>query len=499
MNREKEPTATVVEGEGGEEEEEEEEEEVEEEEEEVEEEGQSRGEKRRASCSHYLTYYTGSMPPRPSRGPTSLHLASLGSLFVLLSLAQSLVRSLAFVSLSQRYSFSVALFDVPPEAFLPLARLLRLSLPGTSVYTVRSFLFLPSTHSILRASSSSSSGAATFSFSSPSSSFLLLNHDHPRPPRVTPPFPSSIIHHTPSRSLLCYFSSPRAPPSRTLSSPLVPPRPPPPNILIDRSCIRAQRVALRYRLHRLPPPSYRTLLFFFLSPGCSFFPFFLSFILSFSPLTLLHTKSPYTQRLVALSVLAGTSANVLLLSSPLLLSSSSSPSSSSFARCFLFVDFFCLFVLRNLSRSSSSSNAPQRSPPPLQRESPTRSQAGINYSKNSYCYYYHLTIPSSPGCARSQHNTRLCSRSVHSSSRPRCQLGRPRSGYLFGGLSLTGRIDFTRVPTRLLSASPPCCFFASSLPHPRVASSPPSRRFFFLSSSFNFFLFFPVLRLFLFF
>lgn len=26
----------------------------------------------RASCSHYLTYYTGSMPPRPSRGPTSL-------------------------------------------------------------------------------------------------------------------------------------------------------------------------------------------------------------------------------------------------------------------------------------------------------------------------------------------------------------------------------------------------------------------------------------------
>lgn len=42
-------------------------------------------ERSRASCSHYLTYYTGSMPPRPSRGPTSLHLASLGSPFALLT------------------------------------------------------------------------------------------------------------------------------------------------------------------------------------------------------------------------------------------------------------------------------------------------------------------------------------------------------------------------------------------------------------------------------
>ena len=57
---------------------------------------------------------------------------------------------------------------------------------------------------------------------------------------------------------------------------------------------------------------------------------------------------------------------------------------------------------------------------------------------------------------------------------------RPRSGYLFGGLSLTGRIDFTRVSTPLLSlslsflsaSSPSYCFFLFS-----------SLRFFFLSSS----------------
>ena len=60
-----------------------------------------RKEKRRASCSHYLTYYTGSMPSRPSRGPTSLHLASLGSPLALLSLSLSL-------SLAHGFSFAIS-------------------------------------------------------------------------------------------------------------------------------------------------------------------------------------------------------------------------------------------------------------------------------------------------------------------------------------------------------------------------------------------------------
>ena len=57
---------------------------------------------------------------------------------------------------------------------------------------------------------------------------------------------------------------------------------------------------------------------------------------------------------------------------------------------------------------------------PLDSSSPSRcstpcscARRGINYSKNLYCYYYRLTIPSAlvpEMCTRAQYNARLCSR-----------------------------------------------------------------------------------------
>lgn len=172
--------------------------------------GERERERSRASCSHYLTYYTGSMPPRPSRGPTSLHLASLGSPFALLTGLPS-----------------ASSFCLPPHAF---------SHPTASL--------APSSLSPYVRARDRESPASRPPSRSHAPSFL---------------FPLSAAASSPSLSaapfarldLTLLF------PSRTLVLLLlrVPPRPPPPSILIDRSYTRA-RSASPY--HLVSSPSTRS-------------------------------------------------------------------------------------------------------------------------------------------------------------------------------------------------------------------------------------------------
>lgn len=112
--------------------------------------------KRRASYSHYLTYYTGSMPPRPHF--TWLHLAPLRSF----SFAYRRPAPIMFFLCHSLRRSSWNLLSL----YLP--RYLRLSRP---LYIL--FLPFPSIHSIL---SFSSIGTTTFSFSFPLFSFLPLCH-----------------------------------------------------------------------------------------------------------------------------------------------------------------------------------------------------------------------------------------------------------------------------------------------------------------------------------
>lgn len=264
-------------------------------------------ERSRASCSHYLTYYTGSMPPRPSRGPTSLHLASLGSPFALLT------------GLPSASSFCL------PPAVLPL----------TPSHT-RRLLSPPRLSRHARASP--------------------LPHGHP-PAVMCPFFPlPSICSRFLSFSLGGSFraSRPHPPLSFPHSHPApAPPRPPPPTILIDRSCTRA-RSASPY--HLVSSPSTRSRSSLSLSP----------------PFSLL-----------------------LLL-----------PLSSFFLPALLPPPFF----LRPLFDPSPPLPFGLVAPLSLFRPLLVR---GINYSKNLYCYYYRLTIPSAlkpETCTRVQYNARLCSR-----------------------------------------------------------------------------------------
>lgn len=232
----------------------------------------------------------------PSRGPTSLHLASLGSPFALLT------------GLPSASSFCF------PPAVLPL----RLLTPGRL-----SPLRLPR-YPRARA---------------------RARDRLPLPRGFPPPLYRRLL----LRASTSPFLLPRR---RSHPAPLlpVPPRPPPPNILIDRSCTRAQRSASSYRLvsSRLPRLASLLSLLFLAS-------FFFLFPLSFC---------------------------LALLPPPLL------PS-------------FPLLVPRT-PRSSSTL------PPPC-----PRARRGINYSKNLYCYYYRLTIPSvgePETSTRVQYNARLCSR-----------------------------------------------------------------------------------------
>lgn len=202
-------------------------------------------ERSRASCSHYLTYYTGSMPPRPSRGPTSLHLASLGSPFALLTglpSASSFCLPPAVRSPSRLLTPDG--FSRPLVSLSARARALYRRFPSRS--RAPSFLFLLST-----AASSPTLSAAPFA-------------------RL-------------DLTLLC--------PSRTLVLLLlpVPPRPPPPSILIDRSCTRAQS-ASPYHLVSSPSTRSRSSLSSILRSF--FFLFALSFcLLSFRRLFLLRPLS----------------------------------------------------------------------------------------------------------------------------------------------------------------------------------------------------------------
>lgn len=162
------------------------------------------------------------MPPHPHF--TWLHLAPLRSF--------SFAYRPAPIMFFLRYSL-----NVPPEAF-----------PFTCLSTCASreplyilFLPFPSIHSIL----SFSCIGTTFSFSFSLFSFLLLCH-------YLILLAILFLFLLVSFFFFCCFTTllfTHAPVLRTLSSPLVLLQPPPPNILIDRSCIRAQRVALWYRLN----------------------------------------------------------------------------------------------------------------------------------------------------------------------------------------------------------------------------------------------------------
>lgn len=171
-------------------------------------------ERSRASCSHYLTYYTGSMPPRPSRGPTSLHLASLGSPFALLT------------GLPSASSFCL------PPAVLPLT-------PSHTRWVLSS----PPPRARARARAHESPAPRPPSRSHTPSFLFLLSAATSSPFLSAAPFARL--------DLTLLF------PSRTLILLLlpVPPRPPPPSILIDRSCTRA-RSASPY--HLVSSPSTRS-------------------------------------------------------------------------------------------------------------------------------------------------------------------------------------------------------------------------------------------------
>lgn len=212
--------------------------------------GGERREKERssASCSHYLTYYTGSMPPRPSRGPTSLHLASLGSPFALLTglpSASSFCLPPAVLPLTPSHTRLAA--SLAPSSLATRARARDCGSPAPrppSRSRAPSFLFLLSA-----AASSPSLSAAPFARLN--LTLLLL-----------------LLFLLPSRTLVLLLLP-------------VPPRPPPPSILIDRSCTRA-RSASPYHLDSLSLSLSSVL--------CSFFFLFpLSFcLLSFRRLFLLR-------------------------------------------------------------------------------------------------------------------------------------------------------------------------------------------------------------------
>lgn len=78
-----------------------------------------------ASCSHYLTYYTGSMPPRPSRGPTSLGFTwlPLCASHRLVPSASSFCCPLPLPPPSCRTVFSPSAFSHPTVPLEPLAAL----------------------------------------------------------------------------------------------------------------------------------------------------------------------------------------------------------------------------------------------------------------------------------------------------------------------------------------------------------------------------------------
>lgn len=212
-------------------------------------EGERERERSSASCSHYLTYYTGSMPPRPSRGPTSLHLASLGSPFALLT---GLPSASSFC-LPPAPSCSPSRLLTPDGFSRPLvsrhtrARLRAIAgpLPPRTATLPYSCPFFPLPSVRGRFLSFSIGGS--------------FRASQPHPP---PPFPHSLV---------------------LLLLP-VPPRPPPPSILIDRSCTRARRAPLVVS-SRLVSLSSVLCSFFFL--------FSLSFcLLSFRRLFLLRPLSP---------------------------------------------------------------------------------------------------------------------------------------------------------------------------------------------------------------
>lgn len=192
-------------------------------------------ERSRASCSHYLTYYTGSMPPRPVPRP---HFTSLG---------------FTWLSLRASHRLALRLLVLPPSRRAPP----------------------PSSHT-----------RPPFAPSSPSSHARARARDRFPLPRGFPP----LLYR---RLLLRASTSPfLLPRRRSHPAPLlpVPPRPPPPNILIDRSCTRAQRSASSYRLVSSRLPRLASLLslpflasFFFLFP--------LSFYLALFPPPLLPSSS----------------------------------------------------------------------------------------------------------------------------------------------------------------------------------------------------------------
>lgn len=148
------------------------------------------------------------MPPRPSRGPTSLHLASLGSPFALLT-------------------------DPPPPRFtsFPSRRILPAVFPLRHLFLLHHFvlflllllLFLPAVLPARRSSrpharARETRGAPSFLFLLSHGCFLSFSiggSSRARPDLTHPP------------AVLVLLLLP------------VPPRPPPPGVLIDRPCTRA--------------------------------------------------------------------------------------------------------------------------------------------------------------------------------------------------------------------------------------------------------------------
>lgn len=239
----------------------------------------------------------------------------------------------------------------PPSRFSPACALRLLVLPPSRRVAP------PSSHTRPLLSLSLSPTPSLLRPLAPLSQYTRARDRSPAPrvfPPAAVPLPSSSFHPQPFplflyRRLLSRASTSSSPaPSflpfvvRVLVLLLlpVPPRPPPPSILIDRSCTRAQRSASSsYRL--VSSPSTRSLFsFLFLA----FFFFFFLFPLSFFLPALLPPPFPPS------------------------FSSCLSPS-------------LPIALVRYLSHHST----------PCSR---ARTRRSINYSKNSYCYYYRLTIPS---------------------------------------------------------------------------------------------------------
>lgn len=273
-------------------------------------------ERSRASCSHYLTYYTGSMPPRPSRGPTSLHLASLGSPFALLT------------GLPSASSFCL------PPAVLPLT---------------------------------------------PSHTRRLLS-----PPRLS-----------------------RHARARARESPA--PRPP----------SRSRTPSFLFHLQPLPLLLYRRLLSRVSTSPSSSLPALSSFSCSLFLLVRPHRAFSSTVRVrgheAPLRIISSRLPRLALTPLSLSLLRSLCSFFFLFPLSFCLLSFRRLFFLRPLFDVLSFSPPPPRlwtRRPPLAVSLLARAR-GINYSKNLYCYYYRLTIPSAlkpETCIRVQYNARLCSR-----------------------------------------------------------------------------------------